>query len=218
MTPLLSFTLLGKTLEITAWTLFGLTGNLLFTARVFVQWIASERKRRSVVPVAFWWLSWVAALIMVVYAYGRGELPFVLGFAVTLVPYTRNLLLHYRPRTDPAPLGYVVVAAIVLGAVPVFVFYEHEALPDAWTWFGLLGNAIFGSRFFLQWVKSEAAGRSVLPLSFWYISLVGGTILLVYSLIRGDLVFILGYLFTVVPYVRNLVLLHHHRQAEAEGE
>ncbi|MBE7560489.1 lipid-A-disaccharide synthase N-terminal domain-containing protein [bacterium] len=197
--------------EITAWTLFGFCGNLLFTARVLLQWIASERQRRSVVPVAFWWLSWLASIIMIVYAYRRGELPFVLGFAVTLVPYTRNLLLHYRPRSNPAPIGLILAAAVVLGCVPVFVFYEHEAVKDAWTWLGLLGNAVFGSRFFVQWVRSESEGRSVLPLSFWYVSLLGGTILLAYSLIRGDLVFILGYLFTVVPYARNIVLLR--RQA-----
>jgi lipid-A-disaccharide synthase-like uncharacterized protein len=76
-----------------------------------------------------------------------------------------------------------------------------------WLAFGLLGQAAFGSRFLLQWLASERSGESHVPLSFWYLSLLGSVILLVYAIHRRELVFAIGYLPNSVVYLRNLVLL-----------
>jgi lipid-A-disaccharide synthase-like uncharacterized protein len=81
-----------------------------------------------------------------------------------------------------------------------------------WIAFGLLGQAAFGMRFLVQWIASERARESFIPLSFWYLSLVGSLILLVYSIHRKEIVFLLGYLPNSFIYVRNLVLLQR-RQA-----
>lgn len=76
-----------------------------------------------------------------------------------------------------------------------------------WLAFGLLGNAAFGSRFLLQWLASERAGESVVPLAFWYLSIVGSLILLVYAIHLGNLVFTLAYLPNAFVYARNIALV-----------
>ena len=73
-----------------------------------------------------------------------------------------------------------------------------------WYAVGFLGQAFFFSRFLLQWLASERAGRSVIPLSFWYLSLLGGVTLLVYAIHLGDPVFIIGQSTGAFIYLRNL--------------
>lgn len=84
----------------------------------------------------------------------------------------------------------------------------------AWLAFGLLGNLAFFSRFLVQWVASERAGQSVIPLAFWYLSLAGSIILLIYALHRRDLIFTLAYLPNSVVYVRNLMLIRRGSPSE----
>src|SRR3954452_16507462 len=70
-----------------------------------------------------------------------------------------------------------------------------------WIGIGLLGQALFSLRFLIQWWRSERAGRSVVPLAFWYLSLAGGLILLSYAIHRRDPVFILGQATGVLVYL-----------------
>ena len=74
----------------------------------------------------------------------------------------------------------------------------------AWYVVGFLGQAFFFSRFLVQWLASERVGRSVIPLSFWYLSLLGGITLFVYALHLGDPVFIIGQSTGAFIYLRNL--------------
>ncbi len=85
-------------------------------------------------------------------------------------------------------------------------------------WFGLgiLGQAVFASRFLLQWLASEHARRSIIPKHFWTLSLGGSGLLLAYSIHRGDPVFILGQAAGSFIYIRNLVLLSREKGL-AEG-
>jgi lipid-A-disaccharide synthase-like uncharacterized protein len=80
---------------------------------------------------------------------------------------------------------------------------------DSYPWlaFGLLGQSAFFSRFLVQWVASERAGRSYIPKAFWYLSLLGSLILLIYAVHRAEPVFLLGYLPNSAVYVRNLMLI-----------
>ena len=77
---------------------------------------------------------------------------------------------------------------------------------------GLLGQVMFFSRFLVQWIASEKKGKSTIPLSFWYLSIGGGALLLVYAIWRKDPVITLGQLVGLFVYVRNLMLIHR-RQA-----
>ena len=76
-----------------------------------------------------------------------------------------------------------------------------------WVGVGFAGQVMFSLRLLLQWMASERAGRSIMPVAFWYFSIVGGLMLLSYAIWRRDPVFILGQSTGVVIYARNLVLI-----------
>jgi lipid-A-disaccharide synthase-like uncharacterized protein len=76
-----------------AWLAVGFLGQAMFSARFVVQWVASERLRTSVIPVAFWWLSIAGGLGLLSYALHRGDPVFIVGQAAGLVVYGRNLVL-----------------------------------------------------------------------------------------------------------------------------
>lgn len=84
-----------------------------------------------------------------------------------------------------------------------------------WVIFGLAAQLMFTARFLLQWIASERAKDSVIPVAFWYFSLAGGVMLLAYALYRADPVFILGQALGVVIYARNLWLIYAKRRREA---
>lgn len=75
------------------WVMIGLTGQLMFSGRFIVQWIASERARRSIVPTTFWWFSIAGGLILLSYATYRGDPVFILGQSLGVFIYARNLWL-----------------------------------------------------------------------------------------------------------------------------
>ncbi|HXG59379.1 MAG TPA: lipid-A-disaccharide synthase N-terminal domain-containing protein [Thermoanaerobaculia bacterium] len=78
------------------WVLIGFAGQFLFGARFIVQWISSERRRASHVPVHFWYLSLAGGAIMLTYAIHRRDPVFIVGQASGLVVYIRNLMLIHR--------------------------------------------------------------------------------------------------------------------------
>jgi len=91
---------------------------------------------------------------------------------------------------------------------------------DFWAAFGLLAQLAFTARFVVQWLASERAGRSIVPLAFWYLSLGSSTGLLVYAVVRADPIFILGQSLGSVIYLRNLTLIYRERRSgrpTAEG-
>ena len=84
---------------------------------------------------------------------------------------------------------------------------------DAWIVLGFIAQALFMMRFLVQWVASERAKRSVVPVAFWFFSLGGGALLLVYAIQRQDPVFIAGQALGLFIYVRNLWLIANERKA-----
>jgi lipid-A-disaccharide synthase-like uncharacterized protein len=82
-----------------------------------------------------------------------------------------------------------------------------------WVALGFIAQFFFTMRFVVQWIASERAGRSVVPLAFWLFSICGGLLLLVYALYRRDPVFIAGQAFGVFVYLRNLYFVLRERRA-----
>ena len=80
-----------------------------------------------------------------------------------------------------------------------------------WLVIGFLGQLFFSMRFIVQWIASEREKRSIIPIAFWYFSLLGGTTLLAYAIYRKDPVFILGQSLGVFIYSRNLYLIYKEK-------
>lgn len=78
--------------------------------------------------------------------------------------------------------------------------------------FGLVAQSIFFMRFFVQWIVSERQGRSTIPVSFWWLSLVGGTMTFFYALKKEDLVFMFSQAAATLIYLRNLMLIYRPRR------
>ncbi len=89
---------------------------------------------------------------------------------------------------------------------------------SGWLIVGLVGQALFASRFILQWLASERAKRSVVPTAFWYFSLAGSTVLLAYAIHRADPVFIIGQGSGLAIYLRNLHLIRRGAEAGDTGD
>lgn len=90
-----------------------------------------------------------------------------------------------------------------------------------WLMVGFAGQALFASRFIVQWFKSEMEGRSVIPVAFWYCSVGGGIVLLAYAIYKEDSVFIMGQASGLLVYARNLFLIFRERnllREAAKGE
>lgn len=80
-----------------------------------------------------------------------------------------------------------------------------------WLVVGFAGQALFGSRFLVQWFVSEREKRSVIPIAFWYLSVGGGVTLLSYAIYKADPVFIFGQAGGLMVYARNLYFIHRDR-------
>jgi lipid-A-disaccharide synthase-like uncharacterized protein len=86
-----------------------------------------------------------------------------------------------------------------------------------WVGIGFVGQSLFFSRWLLQWFVSERKAESQIPVSFWYMSLIGSVIVLAYAIHKIDPVFITGQGLGTVVYVRNLILLHRAKKRVASG-
>ena len=87
---------------------------------------------------------------------------------------------------------------------------------SVWKVIGWVGNALFFSRFFVQWYVTEKKKQVVVPVAFWWLSLSGSLTLLVYAFYQRDSVFIWAYLFPWLPYIRNIVIHYRHKDAHVD--
>lgn len=84
---------------------------------------------------------------------------------------------------------------------------------NGWKLLGWTGNLVFFSRFIVQWYATEKKKQVVVPVTFWWLSITGALILLVYAIYQRDSVFIFAYAFTWIPYIRNLIIHSKHQRA-----
>jgi lipid-A-disaccharide synthase-like uncharacterized protein len=98
-------------------------------------------------------------------------------------------------------------------ALSDYLYDVFVAKFDFWLAFGLIAQLLFTARFLVQWISSERAGDSVVPMSFWFFSMAGGAMTLVYGIAKREPVIILGQSLATIIYVRNIMLIVKNRGA-----
>ncbi|HEY0235355.1 MAG TPA: lipid-A-disaccharide synthase N-terminal domain-containing protein [Afipia sp.] len=90
---------------------------------------------------------------------------------------------------------------------------------DFWLAFGLIAQLFFTARFLVQWISSERAGKSVIPMAFWFFSMGGGIMTLIYGIVKREPIIILGQALATIIYVRNIMLIvKNHKQSQTLDE
>ena len=194
----------------------GFLAQLLFSARLLLQWIMSEK---VVSPSIFWKLSLLGSYLLFMYGWLRNDFAIILGQLISYYIYIWNLDKKESWRKCPVVIRYVLlltpvaVMGYMFKDLPAFVnqFFKNEDIPLWLLVFGSLGQIIFTLRFVYQWLYSRRKNESVLPLGFWLISLTGSLIIVAYALYRRDPVLILGQSTGLLVYSRNIYLLQRNK-------
>ncbi|GAB2941480.1 lipid-A-disaccharide synthase N-terminal domain-containing protein [Hymenobacter coalescens] len=204
--------------------LIGLTSQLLFSSRIVLQWVQSERARRVLVPTLFWQISLVSSFLMIIYGMLRHDPVILAAQLISYGIYIRNLQLlgewrklnaWFRAGAYGFPLA--VLAWFVVGNAHFSLqAMLRNRIPSGVLVLGAVGQTIFLLRFVYQWLYSERKGESVLPLGFWVVSFVGSVLILTYAVLRRpiDIVLIVGNVFGTVVYARNMVLLRREQRRQ----
>jgi lipid-A-disaccharide synthase-like uncharacterized protein len=193
----------------------GFAAQILFSSRLIVQWITSEREKKVITPTLFWTLSLIASFLLFIYGYLRNDFAIMLGQGLTYFIYIRNLQLQKQWQK------LHVITRILLYSVPTLIvvyyfnnnvidkdlLFKNEAIPGWLLWLGIISQVVFTLRFVYQWLYSERKNKSSLPLGFWVLSLTGSLLILIYAINRKDPVLFVGHLLGSIIYIRNLILL-----------
>jgi lipid-A-disaccharide synthase-like uncharacterized protein len=192
----------------------GFIGQLLFTSRMIVQWIQSEKAGKPISPLIFWQLSLFGSILFFAYGILRQDFVIVLGQALVYYIYVRNL--HFKNGWSPIPILFKIIVVLaplltlgyLLSDAPgnISDLFSNSEIPTPLQIWGIAGQLIFTFRFYVQWVDSETKNESVLSKQFWTVSLVGSIMMITYAIFRYDPVLFLGQISGLIVYVRNLVL------------
>jgi len=202
----------------------GLAAQIFFGARTLLQWVMSERARKSLSPSIYWILSMVGSWLFFIYGWMREDFAIILGQVISYYVYIWNLDAKGLWKKIPVELRILLAgtppAAIVLasGDAASFVstFLQNESVPMWLLIFGSAGQLIFTLRFVYQLIYSYKRKESLLPLGFWIISVSGSAVIIAYGIIRRDPILLLGQVPGIVTYLRNISL--HKKQYGTTGQ
>jgi lipid-A-disaccharide synthase-like uncharacterized protein len=103
-----------------------------------------------------------------------------------------------------------VIASLTHGLTG-YLYDVFIARFDFWLAFGMLAQLVFTARFLVQWIASEREGKSVMPIAFWFLSMTGGMMTLVYGIVKREPIIILGQALSIFIYLRNVMLIFKER-------
>lgn len=200
----------------------GFLAQAFFSARILIQWIQSERKRRIMTPSSYWYCSIAGSWLLFLYGYLRQDFAICLGQFISYYIYLYNLNLKGIYERMPSSVKIillatplVILAEIVLRAKVLAVsFLQNDEIPLWLLVFGSMAQAIFSLRFIYQWIYSARRQESALPVGFWIMSLTGSAMIVIYGLVRLDPVLVLGQSVGFVAYARNISLGKNNRKNE----
>jgi len=199
------------------WIIFsvGFFAQLLFSGRLVLQWILSEKRKKVLTPTLFWWLSLLASFLLFVYGYLREDFAIMLGQSLTYYIYIRNLQLQGEWQKTPKVIQwFLLIFPIILvvysynnNSYDLEKLFNNEAIPLWLLIWGSIAQIIFTLRFVYQWMYSEKNKESSLPFGFWLLSLIGSIMILIYAVLREDPVLLTGHLMGSIIYFRNIIIL-----------
>lgn len=219
----------------------GMLPAIAFTLRFLLQWLQSEKEKKSVITPLFWKISLSGNLLLFVHALIQMQFHVCLIQACNGVISWRNLnLMHPQPRSFAQVLRLLALSA---AAVPLLFILQSYLFPcHAGVWFrtptspwqishsdtgwssivwhtiGSTALLLFNSRFWIQWWHAERSGVSALGPLFWWMSLIGAILCTCYFLHIGDIVNLLGPVSGIIPYVRNLAIIAHAKKQPGGGK
>lgn len=199
----------------------GFTAQLLFSSRLFVQWILSEKQKRIVTPSLFWKLSLLASILLFIYGFYRNDLAIMLGQVLTYYIYIRNLQLQKEWRKLPFLFRWLVVLgplvllliSFLQGSLTWDKFTNKENIATWLLVLGIISQVLFTFRFVYQWLHSEKIKVSELSIGFWQLSIAGACLVLVYATFRQDPVLWLGHGSGLIIYIRNTIIWKKQKNA-----
>jgi lipid-A-disaccharide synthase-like uncharacterized protein len=203
----------------------GFIAQILFSSRLVIQWIASEKQQKVVAPSTFWTLSLVASLLLFIYGYLRQDFAIMLGQALTYFIYIRNLQLQGEWKKIPGFLqwlllltpSFIIIYYFNNNKIDVDLLFKNEAIPVWLLILGIVSQVIFTFRFIYQWIYSEYKKVSALPFGFWLLSLAGSLLILIYAIFRKDPVLFVGHGLGMVIYTRNLFHIQRNKSKNASN-
>lgn len=196
----------------------GFLAQALFSARLIVQWLKSEKAGDSLSPTIFWQLSILASWLLFLYGLFRNDFAIIFGQVIAYTIYIRNLQLQNQWKKLPLFTRIIALSTPFIAFLSLYNNWDHyyqqlfqnKDIPIWLLIWGVTGQIIFTFRFVYQWIYSERKGESCLPLGFWLISIVGSCMILSYAIYRSDPVLFIGQGFGVLVYTRNIMLIRKH--------
>ena len=196
----------------------GFLAQILFSGRLILQWIISEKNKKVLTPSLFWVLSLIASFLLFVYGYLRHDFAIMLGQGLTYFIYIRNLQLQGQWQKVPKLAQWFlwIFPALIVAytfnnnTYDLQNLFKNENIPLLLLIWGSIAQVIFTLRFVYQWIYSEKNKESSLPLGFWALSLIGSIMILIYAILRKDPVLFVGHIMGSVIYFRNIILLKKH--------
>ena len=202
-------------MEFNWWVFFiGIFAQALFSARVILQWVLSERAKKVVSPAIYWELSLAATYLLAVYGWIRDDFSIIFGQLMTYYIFIWNLKMKGSWQKVHAIIQWIILILPVV-IIPMVVtdysdfvdkFFKNFSIPMWLLWLGVAGQFIYAIRFVYQWHYSVNKKESVLPPFFWMMSITGSVVIIVYAAIREDWALIAGHVPAVCAYSRNIWL------------
>jgi len=193
----------------------GFSAQILFSSRLLIQWIQSEKVKKVVTPLLFWQLSLLASFLLFVYGWLRADFAIMLGQVLTYFIYIRNLQIQgFWKKLHPFFRIFLYVFPFIIvwytynnNQFDIERVFRNQDIPLWLIILGTVAQLVFTLRFIYQWIYSEKKKESILPLGFWILSATGSTLIICYAILRKDPVLFTGHIFGSIVYIRNILLI-----------